>query len=260
MSDYSWREKYEAEEKEKFKEQRRISIEKYKNCVNFYDNLSIEEKKYYRHEINYQSIKGLGSISLDLYYPDNHYESVVAEREEAKVPLPKEKISQIIQHIEKEISFFEVWDGAVNYGPELDDNFMADLDKIDYKDRVVDVVSTIFTNEFCLEKNDWDNFKALEVEEKNQEFKKGNKISVGCEETPTSEMNVHVSIDLENRAVVQEVVHEEGGKVPITLFQAKTEEELLNKISEFKWDDFVTVDEEAVIEELGLDEKREYTL
>ncbi|MBC2187282.1 hypothetical protein HCB28_13970 [Listeria sp. FSL L7-0253] len=260
MSDYSWREKYEAEEKEKFKEQRRISIEKYKNCVNFYDNLSIEEKKYYRHEINYQSIKGLGSISLDLYYPDNHYESVVSGREKAKAPLPKEKISQIIQHIEKEISFFEVWDGAVNYGPELDDNFMADLDKIDFKDRVVDLVSTIFTNEFCLEKNDWDNFKALEVEEKNQEFKKGNKISVGCEETPISEMYVHVSIDLENRAVVQEVVHEEGGKVPIALFQAKTEEELLNKISGFKWNDFVTVDEEAVLEELGLDEKQEYTL
>ncbi|EKZ4627404.1 hypothetical protein QQ060_003025 [Listeria monocytogenes] len=260
MSDYSWREKYEAEEEEKFKEQRRISLEKYKNCVKFYDDLSIEEKAYYRHEVDYQSIKSLGSSSLDLYYPDNHYESVVSGRKEAQVPLSKEKISQIIQHIEKEISFIEVWDGAVNYGPEMDDNFMADLDKIDYKDRVVDVVSTIFTNEFCLEKNDWNNFKALEVEEKNQEFKNGKNISVGCEETPISELNVYVSIDLENKTVVQEVVHEEDRMVPITLFQAKTEEELLDKISGYKWVDFVTVDEEAVLEELGLDEKEEYTL
>ncbi|EAD7632773.1 hypothetical protein AB290_12690 [Listeria monocytogenes] len=260
MSDYSWREKYEAEEEEKFQEQHRFSIEKYKNCVNFYDDLSIEKKNYYRHEIDYHSIKSLGSNSLDLYYPDNHYESVVSGREEAKVPLSKEKISQIIQHIEKEISFFEVWDGAVNYGPEMDGNFMADLEKIDYKDRVIDVVSTIFTNEFCLEKNDWDNFKALEVEEKNQEFKNGKNISIGCEETPISELNVYVSIDLENRAIVQEVVDEEGRMVPITLFQAKNEEELLNKISGFKWVDFVTIDEEAVLEELGLDEKEEYTI
>ncbi|MBC2288842.1 hypothetical protein [Listeria farberi] len=260
MSAYSWREEYEEKEQLKLKEERRISEEKYRDCANFYDNLSPEEKNYYRQEIEYQCVKMLAPDDIKLYYTENYYESVLARREEAKVPLQQGEISQIIQHIEKEISFLEIGDGAVIYGPDTDDNFSSVLDKIDYKDRIIDVVSIIMTNEFCLDEKDWNNFKALEVEERNQEFKSRKNISVGHDETPISEMNIYVSIDLENRAVVQEIAHDEGEKVFITLFQAQTEKELLDKISGYKWDDFMAVDEEEVLVELGLNEKEEYSM
>ncbi|MBC1716627.1 hypothetical protein HB965_13900 [Listeria welshimeri] len=260
MSDYSWREEYEEKEQSKLKEERRISEVKYRDCANFYDNLSPEEKNYYRQEIEYQSVKILAPDDIKLYYAENYYESVLLRREEAKVPLQQGEISQIIQHIEKEISFLEIEDGAVIYGPDTDDNFSSVLDKIDYKDRIINVVSTIMTNEFCLDEKDWNNFKALEVEERNQEFKSRKNISVGHDETPFSEMNIYVSIDLENRAVVQEIAHDEGEKVFITLFQAQTEKELLDKISGYKWADFMAVDEEEVLVELGLNEKEEYSM
>ncbi|WP_221770822.1 hypothetical protein [Listeria seeligeri] len=182
------------------------------------------------------------------------------KREEAKGPLQNERIDQIIQHIEKEISFLEIWDGAVVYGPEVDDNFLFKLDEIDYKDRVIDAVSTFRANEFCLEESDREAYKTLEVEKMYQESKNGKNISVGYETSIESDMQIHVSIDLQNRAVVQEVVYDGEGKHPIPLFQAQTKEELLNNISGFKWEELMTIDKEEVLEKLDLDTKEEFTM
>ncbi|MBF2356041.1 hypothetical protein [Listeria seeligeri] len=260
MSDYSWREEYEAVEKAKLKEERRVSEEEFKNCVQFYENLSPEEKNYYRHEIDYQSVKILGSGSLELYYPENHYKSVELGREEAKIPLQQEKISQINHHIEKEISFLEIWDGAVLYGPDMDANFMDNLDKIDYQDRVIDAAATFYTNEYSSEDDDWDEYKANTIKDMNEEVEKGENISIAHCTLPETEFAIYTTIDLENKAVVQEIVPDDAESIHLTYFQAQTEDELLAKIYRFEFEDLIAVDEEELFGELDLDAEDGFTM
>ncbi|EAE7279761.1 hypothetical protein BJN21_14590, partial [Listeria monocytogenes] len=100
------------EQLEKYEAMRRIKrglhrTEKFNNCIKFYENLTIEEKKYFNSQLDFKAISTLQKSSLELFYQEGYKEEVIQERNIAKENLSIEQVNRIDQHIENEIEFTE---------------------------------------------------------------------------------------------------------------------------------------------------------
>ncbi|EAD9920858.1 hypothetical protein AFR78_14485 [Listeria monocytogenes] len=115
--------------------------EKFKNCIKFYEDLTIEEKKYFNSQIDYKGISTLPNSSLESFYQEGYKEEVIQERNFAKENLSIEQMNRIDQHIENEIEFTEHEQGDISYGPDndiayirfIDNIYMTELERIELK-------------------------------------------------------------------------------------------------------------------------------
>ncbi|ECP9685318.1 hypothetical protein ABZ110_002871 [Listeria monocytogenes] len=134
------------EQLEKYEAMRRIErglhrTEKFNNCIKFYEDLTIEEKKYFNSQLDYKAISTLQKSSLELFYQEGYKEEVIQERNIAKENLSIEQVNRIDQHIENEIEFTEYEHGDISYGPDndmayirfIDDIYTTELERIELK-------------------------------------------------------------------------------------------------------------------------------
>ncbi|EAE7321058.1 hypothetical protein BJK71_14100 [Listeria monocytogenes] len=130
MSIYDRLEEFEEEKEMKRVEKELRQTEKFNNCLKFFKDLTIDEKKYFNSQLDYQGLSMLGKSSLELYYQAGYKEEVLNERNNARENVSLEQVTRIDQHIENEIKFIEFEYGDVAFGPDYDTDYMSIIAEI----------------------------------------------------------------------------------------------------------------------------------
>lgn len=130
---------------------------------------------------------------------------------------------------------------------------MADnKEELSFEDRVILATATFITEEFSEEDADLEKYMSETVDRLKNDIEKGTNLAVATGIVDEPEGALNTFIDIKNKSVIQVIspYDYDGEDVILTLFQAKTELELLEKIQNITFEYLAFADEEEVQEKL----------